>query len=159
MVPDCQLHCCLGGRVQKQTMASVLLSVWEKAVPQLPPQCQIFQFLPLCHQCPLSFYSTAGAQREWVCISPCVVSLRGTLGTPAVSSTDSFPTYFCNQKAWECNFLALEAWASRPRVVLQLLTLGIPLLSFYPLRVNVGEALFHISAPHISLYGQVSLIP
>ena len=54
------------------------LSAWEKAIPQLSPWCQPLQLLPLCHWCLLRCYPSAGAQREWVCVSSCVSSLKGT---------------------------------------------------------------------------------
>ena len=78
MAPACQLCGCVRGRFRKGITASAHLPVWEKAVPQLLPWCQTLRFLPICHWCLSSCYSGAGAQREWVRISLCTDSLRGT---------------------------------------------------------------------------------
>ena len=73
-------HLCLalwicGGRAQKGTLASACLSVWEKAAPQFWLLCQILKFLPICLS---NCYPGAGAQREWVWVSPCLGFLRVT---------------------------------------------------------------------------------
>ena len=78
MISPCRFCGSLGEGLRKGTVASSYLSVWEKAVPHLLPWCQIFQFLSVCHWCLLSCYPGAGAQREWVWVSPCVGSLGGT---------------------------------------------------------------------------------
>ena len=54
-------------------MDSTHLSVWE-----ILPWCQTFQFLPLCCWCLSSCYTGARAQMEWVWVSLCGGSLRGT---------------------------------------------------------------------------------
>ena len=60
-------------------MPSLCSFVWEGAVPWHSPCCQTLQFLPVCHWCPSSFCPSAGAQGEWVCVSPKSIldSLRG----------------------------------------------------------------------------------
>ena len=45
---------------------------------QLLPWCQTLHYLPVCHWYLSNCYPSAGAQREWVWVSPCVDSLRGT---------------------------------------------------------------------------------
>ena len=69
----------LWGRGFRKGTASAHISVWERAVPQLLPWCQTLQFLPVCHWCLSNCCPDARAQREWVCVSPCVGSLRGTV--------------------------------------------------------------------------------
>ena len=52
---------------------------------------------------------------EWAWAGPTsMCGLRGTLGTPEVSFTNSISADFCNQKLWELIFLALEPWAGGP---------------------------------------------
>ena len=75
MVPVCGS---VGRGLRKGTMASVHLSVWEKALPQLLPWCQILQVLPVFHWCLSSCYSGAGAQMVWVWVSPHMGSLMET---------------------------------------------------------------------------------
>ena len=81
-------------------------------------------------------------------------SLRGLLGTPEVSPTDSIPTGFGSQKVWGLIFLALEPWAG-----LELLTPKIYRPNFYPPHVGVGPA--HSMSPSFLpvWMGVVSLIP
>ena len=67
----------IGEGFRKGTMATIYLSVWEKAVPQLLPWCQTLQFILACHWYLSSCYPGSGAQREWVWVSPCMGSLRG----------------------------------------------------------------------------------
>ena len=76
-LPACSLTVWGGGFI-KGTVSSPHLSVWEKAVHQLLPWCQTLQFFPICHWCLSICYPRAGVQREWVWVSPCVGSLRGT---------------------------------------------------------------------------------
>ena len=64
--------------VQKRDNGLFLLSVWEKAVPQISPWYQTLQFLPVCHWCLLSCFPHAGAQREWVWVSLLATLLRWT---------------------------------------------------------------------------------
>ena len=64
--------------------------------------------------------------------------LRGTLGAPKVSSTDSISTGFCSQKWWGLIFQALEPWGGVPGVDLGLLT---PKIS---LHVDVGPIFIHM---------------
>ena len=66
------------GEFRKGTVASVHLSVWKKAVPPLLPWCQTLHFVPVCHWCPSSCCPGAGAQKEWVWVSLCMGSLRGS---------------------------------------------------------------------------------
>ena len=66
---------------RKGTMASAHLSVWEKVVPQLLPQCQTLQFLPVCHCCLSNCYLIAESS-EGVSLSKsvCVCFKRNCLG-------------------------------------------------------------------------------
>ena len=44
--------------------------IQEEAVPHHLPWFQTLQFLPICHWCPSSYCPGAGAQREWIWVSP-----------------------------------------------------------------------------------------
>ena len=111
MAPALWFHSPLGGRVQKREMDSSHLSVQEKAVPQLPPQRQS---LPVCHQCPSTYYPVTelrGGASEQVLVW---VLQEELLGTPEASSTDSVPTQFFFFTLLPHSFLlpeVLEPWA------------------------------------------------
>ena len=64
-------------------------------------------------------------------------SLKGTIGTPEISPTNSIPAGNCSHKLGQLTFLALEPWVGG----LGLLTPEIPLPIFYPPHVDVGPAL------------------
>ena len=83
---------------------------------------------------------------------PCLGSLRGLLGAPEVSSTDSIPIGFCRQELWGLISLALETWAEGPGVGLGLLAPEKALPYFYPPHVGVGPAC-STSTPPTSLDG------
>ena len=110
----------------KGTMASVRLDArhfsFSLNAPLVP-----FKLLPWC-------WSSEG-----VSLSVCVWVLeKKLLGTPEVSSTDSFPTAFYSQKLWGLTFLSLEPWAGGPGVGQGLLGPEIFLLNFYLPQVGVG---------------------
>ena len=113
MAPICRLCGSMGGGLRKLTMAFVCLSVWKKAVPQLPPWCQTLQFLPLCHWCLASCYPRdAQAQRECVCVSSHAGSFQGNSWDPrSFFHWLSIPMDFSSQKLWRLIFLVPEAWA------------------------------------------------
>ena len=67
-----------GGRAQKRDNSLYPHFCLENTVPQLLPWCQTLQFLPECQWCLSSCYPGAGAQREWIWVSPCMGSLRRT---------------------------------------------------------------------------------
>ena len=110
MAPACRLSGSMGGGFRKGIMASVCLSVCEKAVPQFSPWCQTLHFLPVCHWCLSSCYLGARAQREWVWASPCVGSLRGTAWNSCSFFHQLITTVFCIQKIWGLLFWAMELW-------------------------------------------------
>ena len=80
-------------------------------------------------------------------------SLRRTLGTPEVSSTDSALTGLCSQKLWGFIFLALEPCAEGPCVWLGLLIPETSLPNFYPPHVDARPAYSESSLPLTSLDG------
>ena len=65
---------------------------------------------------------------------------RELLGTPEVSSTNSFPTRFHSQKLWGLIFLALEPCGEGPGMELGLLAPKISLQNFYLLHMDIGAA-------------------
>ena len=82
-----------------------------------PSKCSPYPWFCLCSSCLLSLsscYPGTEAQREWVCISWCGGSLRGSAwDSRCFSSIDSIPASFCSQKLWGLIFLAQEPWAGR----------------------------------------------
>ena len=70
------------------------------------------------------------------------------LGTLEVSSTDSIPTGFCNQKLWGLIFLALESWAGTGTTHPQLIP-----PKFITTTCGCGTSPFHSSTPPTSLDG------
>ena len=71
----------------------LLPSLWgfvqEEAVPWHLHQCLTLPFLPMYHWCPSSCCPSAGAQREWVCVSP-FQSISGSLRRDAWESCQFF---------------------------------------------------------------------
>ena len=67
-------------RVEKRTLASASLSIWEKAVPQLSPGCQTRQCLTVYHWCLSICYPSARAHGEWVSKPMCGFFKRNCLG-------------------------------------------------------------------------------
>ena len=124
------------GRVRNGTMASAHHSVREKVVPQLLPcQTGALSVPPCVHSA-----FQAGARREWVWVSPCVGSLRGTAWDSRSFYHQLNPHWFCRQMLWGLIFLALEPWARGSGVGLGLLTPEISLLNFYLPHMVVGPA-------------------
>ena len=75
MAPTCWLF---WGRVQKRDSGLCVPFCLGESVSQLLPSSWTLQFLHVCHWCLSSCYPSAGAQREWVSLSPCMGSLRRT---------------------------------------------------------------------------------
>ena len=69
MAPACWLR--------KGIMASASTFVWENTAPSAVTLTPDHSVLPICPWCP-----SAGTQRKWVQVSPCVGPLRGTPRTP-----------------------------------------------------------------------------
>ena len=139
MAPACQPCGSVWGKIRIGTVSSACLSLWEKAVPQLSHWCQTLQFLPVFHRCLSRCYPSAGAQREWVWVSPCVGSLSGTAWVRAVSSTINL-RWFLQPEVMGTYLpgigtLCWGAWYGAG-----LLGPEISLLDFYPPRIDVGPA-------------------
>ena len=126
-------------RVQKRDNGLCLSFCWEKSFPQLLPWFQIPPLPAECHWHPLSCHHSAGDQREWVWVSLCVGSLKGTAWDSAVSYTNSVPDGFCSQKLRELIFLELVPWIVGPVWGWDwLLSPQISLLNFYLPHMDVG---------------------
>ena len=151
------------GGFRKGTMASAHLFVWEKAVLQLLPWCQTFQFFLVCCWCLSSCYPGARAQSGWVWVSLCVGSLRGTAWIsrcffhwlnphwflqPEIVGTYVPGTGILGWGAWWRGYLVWEAWygVSIPH------SWVIP-LEFLSTICGSGTSPFCISAPPTSLDG------
>ena len=63
---------------------------------------------PCVPQVPFKILPSAGTQREWVWVSLCVGSLRGTAWDSRNFFHQHNPCYFLQKKLWDLNFLALE---------------------------------------------------
>ena len=91
----------VGGGFRKGTKAC--LFVWEKTVPQLSPWWQTLHFLPVSHWCLSSLCPGPGAKRDWVWLSPCVHSGRGT-------AWDSRSFFYPLNLYWFCSQELLGAY-------------------------------------------------
>ena len=100
-------------RAQKRDNGLCLpLRLWEScpAALALMSDTSVLPRMPLV---PFKFLPGAGAQREWVCISLCVVSLRGMNCLwlqQFLPPTQSLLGFF-RQELWELIFRVLEHWA------------------------------------------------
>ena len=121
-----------GGGLRKGTVAAVwpLEFCLGQSCPHHPPWCQTLQFLPIRHWCPSSCCPSAGAQKEWVCVSPKSGPFtRSCLRIPVFSAI-STPTGFHSQNFWGLIFLALEPCVGWPGVGLGSPTPEVSLLIF-----------------------------
>ena len=116
-----------------------------------PSPRQALQFLPVCHWCLSSCDPSAGAQREWVWISPCVGSLRGNGWDSRSFYHRLNPWWFLQPGVMEtylpgAGTLGWEAWCRA----------GTPHSWDSPAKIvsttrGCEISLFHVSAPPASL--------
>ena len=138
MAPACWLCGSVGGGFRKETVASACFSVWEKAVPQLLPWCQTLRLLPVCHWCLSSCYPDAGAQREWIWVSPCAGSLRGTVWDSSSSFHQLKPHWFIKPEVMWVYLSGTGTLGWGPGMWLGLLALKTSLLNIYPPHMYMG---------------------
>ena len=143
----------LWGKVQKRDNGLCPpFSVWEKAVPQHSPWCQILQFFPVCCWCLSSCYPVAGAQREWVWVSLCVDCLRGT-AWDLRSFFHQLNLHWCLQPEVMGTYLpSVECLAEGPGVGLTPCSWDIP-SEFLSTTRACGTSPFCISTPLTNLDG------
>ena len=136
MAPGCLFCDSVGRGLRKGTLASASLSVYERAVPQSLPRCQILQFHP-CKLLP------RWQSSEGMCLSKFSTgALRGTASESSSFFIDSNPPGFYSQKLCRLLFLALETWVEGPGVGLGPLAPEIFLPNFYPLHMGVRPTCF-----------------
>ena len=129
------------GKVQKgDNGLSLTFGLGESCPRQLQPSCQTLQFLLVCHCCLSNCYTSAGAQREWVGVNPCVGSLRGTAWDSRSFFYQLNFCWFCSQRlwwffSWHWN-PGLEVWCGAGNPHSQ----DIPPEFFSSNNVNVGPA-------------------
>ena len=146
-------HTVLATLMESQIWHQPTGSVWgglsKGQWPLLSP-CQTLQSVSVYHWYAWNCHASTGAQREWVWVGESMCGFVPLRVSP-VSSTDSIPSGFCNQKFWGLIFLAQESWAGGPGVGVGLLTPKICLPNFSPRGCGASPFLNH--APPTSLDG------
>ena len=148
----------VGRGLSRGAIASPTSSVLVKAVPHLSPWCQTLQSLPVCHCGLSSCCPGAGAQQQWVWVSPCTGALRGTAWESSSFFHQLILHWFLQPEAIGIylSSTGTVGWAAWCGAVIPH-SQGIP-PNFYLPHMDVGlvhsvSLCFCISAPPISLYG------
>ena len=122
---DCTMALC-GVGLRKGTMSTVCNSMWKKAVPQNSLCCQTLQFLPICHWCPSRYCPSAGAQREWIWLSPYEAPPRGDAWNPVSSinqPTLDFTARIYGDFSWAV-WSGVELGFLTPKISLHFISIG-----------------------------------